>query len=267
VTSQFPDTVLTAADSASDDLTRRSSPVVLLLKQLPPNCSTIVVACQPPSSPADVISGGGGGGGGGVGRGDACCGNCGQSPSVRSFGLVTPPRHGRRRSGGSGYSMSARGSPLCGYQRGPRAAAYVSPVVRARTGSDGGTCATCLAASSLQSSSCSVDLGGPGAADSHRPGAEAGPPRRSWFRHIGVGDWSWRVPRRDSVAVYDDRLSAASDTVRIIPSAPSLSRLPPSYSSICVTSWTQHQTQQALRAAPSLSASGQTIEFKSFEDI
>jgi len=83
--------------------------------------------------------------------------------------LVTPPsRHGRRRSG-SGYSVSARASPLPGYHRrasGPRsgavaqAAAYLSPFVRRRTGSDG-TCATCVAASSLDSCACSVDAGGP----------------------------------------------------------------------------------------------------------
>ena len=183
--------------------------------------------------------------------------------------MLMTPRHGRRRTG-SGYSVSARGSPLAGYARrasGPRTAASFSPFVRPRTGSDG-TCTTCVAAaSSLGSSSCSVavDVGGP---------QTGGSARRSWFRHIGVGDSAWRVRRRDSVAVYDDRCSATSDTVRIMPSAPSLSRLPPSYSSICVTSWAQQQQQQQLsgsRGAPSSSLSVQTelksVEWKSFEDI
>ena len=264
VTSQFTDPVV-AADSAPADVTQRS-PVVLLLKQLPPNCSTIVVACQP--SPADVISGSGAG----QGEAAACCGDCGRSPSLRSSGamLMTPPRHGRRRSG-SGYSASVRASPLSGYGRrasGPRPAAYFSPFVRPRTGSDA-TCATCVAAaSSLGSSSCSVavDVGG--------PQADGRTARRSWFRHIGIGESAWRVRRRDSVAAYDDRCSAAcGDTTRIMPSAPSLSRLPPSYSSICVTSWTQQQQPplSASRGAPSPSLSVQTelkaVEWKSFEDI
>lgn len=253
VTSQFTDPVVAAADSTSAP----RSPVVLLLKQLPPNCSTIVVACQP--SPPDL----------GQGEAAACCGDCGCSASpVRGSGAVLlTPRHGRRRSG-SGYSASVRGSPSSGYGRrasGPRSAAHFSPFVRPRTGSDG-TCATCVAASSLASSSRSVavDVGGP---QTDGQGA-----RRSWFRHIG--DSAWRVRRRDSVAVYDDRCSTAGDMVRIIPSAPSLSRLPPSYSSICVTSWTQQQQQPPLswpRGAPSSSLSVQTelktVEWKSFEDI
>ena len=325
VTSQYLDPVV-AVDSASADLTP-PSPVVLLLKQLPPNCSTIVVACQPSS--ADVISGSGV-----VGRTDAapCCEDCGRSASSRAAGtaaMMMTPRHGRRRNG-SGCSMSARASPMPGYHRrasGPRSAtaAYFSPFVRRRTGSDG-TCATCIAASSLGSSSCSValDAGGPhpdgpytgephsdgphrsgfplggphpgkpyaGGAYTEGPhpdgphrgglppggphpgGADSRPARRSWFRHVGVGDLAWRVRRRDTVAVYNDRCSAASDSVRIMPSAPSLSRLPPSYSSICVTSWTQQQLPQppsGPRAAPSSSFSVQTelktIERKSLEDI
>ena len=265
VTSQFTDPVVAVYPTPVDVSPR--SPVVLLLKQLPPNCSTIVVACQP--SPPDVISGSG------VGEGDtaACCEDCGRSASVRGGGaMLMTPRHGRRRSG-SGYASSARGSPLSGHARrasGPRTAAYFSPFVRPRTGSDG-TCATCVAASSLGSSSCSVaiDVGGP-----HAGSADGRAARRSWFRHIGIGDSAWRVRRRDSVAVYEDRCSATSDTARIMPSAPSLSRLPPSYSSICVTSWTQQQ-QQPLSGprgtVPSSSLSMQTelkaVEWKSFEDI
>lgn len=266
-TSQFTDPIV-PINSGPADVTSRS-PVVLLLKQLPPNCSTIVVACQP-SSP-DVISGSG------VGQVEtaACCGDCGRSASLRGGGgMLMTPRHGRRRSG-SGYSSSARGSPLSGYGRrssGPRSAACFTPFVRPRTGSDG-TCASCVVASSLGSSSCSVavDVGGQHAGSAV---GRTAPARRSWFHHIGVGDSSWRVRRRDTVAVYDDRCSATSDSVRIMPSAPSLSRLPPSYSSICVTSWAQQQQYQPLsgpRGAPSSSLSVQTelktAEWKSFEDI
>jgi len=198
--------------------------------------------------------------------------------------MLMTSRHGGRRRSGSGYSSSARCSPLSSYARrasgGLRAAAYFSPFLRPRTGSDE-TCETCVAASSFGSSSCSVAVDVPGP----HTDAGRGASRRSWFRHIGVGDTAWLpVRRRDSVAVYDDRLSAASDTLRIMPSAPSLSRLPPSYSSICVTSWTQHQQHQqqqqqpqqtgvspGSRCVPSPSLSVQTelktVEWKSFEDI
>ena len=253
VMSQFIDPVV-AVDPAPADASP-PSPVVLLLKQLPPNCSTILVACQP--SHADVISGGSGV------DSAACCDDCGRSTSLRrGCSAVLTPRHGRRRSG-SGYSASARASPLPGYHRrasGTRSAAYFSPIVRPRTGSDG-TCASCVAATSSSSCSVAVDAGAPLA-----DGGRAGAGRRSWFRHIGVGESAaWRVRRRDTVAVYDDRCTPATDTVRIMPSAPSL---PPSYSSICVTSWTQQQYQQPLSgSSPSVQTELKSVDWKSFEDI
>ena len=252
--SRFPDPVV-GVDAPSTCVSPRL-PVVLLLKQLPPNCSTIVVGCQP--SPPDGISGSG------VGQGDAavCCGECGRSASTRcSAAMMMTPRHGRRRSG-----SSVRGSPSSGHGRrasGPRAAAHFSPFIRPRTGSDE-TCATCIAASSFGSSVCSVavDVASPQAGS-----ADGRATRRSWFRHISVGDSAWRVRRRDSVAVYDDRLSATGDMVRIMPSAPSLSRLPPSYSSICVTSWTQQQQHQQPSPSLSVQTELKTVEWRSFEDV
>lgn len=259
MTSQFIDPVAPVVDSSSAGIVA-PSPVVLLLKELPPNCSTIVVACQP-SSPG-VVSGSG------LVAHEAetavCCGDCGRS-GVAGGSVLMTPRRGRRRSG-SGYSAaSARGSPMLAYARrasGPRTAAYFAPFVRPRTGSDG-TCATCVAAaSSCASSSCSVAVDAASGTD-----GRAG--RRSWFRHIGVSDSTWRVRRRDSVAVFDNRHSPASDTIRIMPSAPSLSRLPPSYSSICVTSWAQQQQPLygSAPSCPSVQTELKSVEWKSFEDI